>query len=307
MFDVDALTDVLGPPKGRCEVAVVREDARMHIAGSSGSALFEAGSLTKTFTATVLASLIVDGSISLDTTVRAILGADAGAAGGLTMRQLATHTSGLPRLAPNAVTIPFWPRDPYRFYRKRHLMRGLRRVSLDTSTSPSYSNFGYQLLGECLERVTGDSLAALLSDRVFKPLEMTTARCQPCSGSGLQRGHGPLLVGGRRWNQPLPGAGGVDCSIEDLAKWLAANCHPSGELRSALTLAQATDPVARLPLSWQRRGDVIWHNGATGGFQAVCAFIPRQLGVAVLASCAPSQTYAADTIVLTALADATRT
>src|ERR1700737_2904340 len=64
------------------------------------TSLFEAGSLTKTMTATLLAVMGRDGGLSLETTVGALLGPEAGAAADVTLRQLATHTAGLPRLAP---------------------------------------------------------------------------------------------------------------------------------------------------------------------------------------------------------------
>src|SRR5580692_12620448 len=84
-----AAIDAAGPAFVRS--AGLREDAR-----------FEIGSVTKTMTATLLASLVGDGVVALDDEIGRWL--DAGPNAGITLEQLATHTSGLPRLAPNQPT-----------------------------------------------------------------------------------------------------------------------------------------------------------------------------------------------------------
>lgn len=255
--------------------------------------LFEAGSLTKTMTATLLAQMVIDGSVTLETTVGDLLGSEAGGADGVTLRELATHTSGLPRLPPNAITFPFWPRDPYRYYGRDRLGKGLARVSLRGRGEVSYSNLGFDLLGCCLSAAAGRDLNVLLRDRVFVPAGMTTARCQPCARSGLARGHGSLLLGGRRWHQPLPAAGGVDCSIEDLANWLHANVDPaSTPLEDAIRLCQrphAESAQGAIGLAWHISDGLTWHNGATGAFQSYVGFAPGVAGVATLSSVGPSK------------------
>ena len=302
---IDALLTATRPPKGIHAVAVVRRDdltTEIRTTGSDPSAeFFELGSLTKTLTATLLAVQVVDGELSLERTVGSLLGSHAGRAADITLGQLATHTSGLPRLAPNSITIPFWPRDPYRFYGHRRLWAGLERVEAQPSGTFEYSNLGYQLLGECLARSMSGTFAAALTEKVLRPACMETARCQPCPGRGLVRGHGHWLMAGRRWHGPLPGAGGVDGTINDVAAWAAANLVPdSTSLAGAVRLAHQIHHTASgtsTGLGWIHKEQIRWHNGATGSFHAMVA-IDSSTAVAAVAAHSVSEDYALDGAVL---------
>ncbi len=87
---------------------------------------FEVGSLTKTMTATVLALLAADGSLRLDDEVGRWL--PAGANAGITVRQLATHTSGLPRMAPNMSLPTVDLANPYAEFGAGQAEEGLREA-----------------------------------------------------------------------------------------------------------------------------------------------------------------------------------
>lgn len=302
---IDALLAATRPPKGIHAVVVVDRDdltPQVRTTGTdSTSEYFELGSLTKTLTATLLAVLVVAGELSLDRTVGSILGSQAGQAADITLGQLATHTSGLPRLAPNSFTIPFWPRDPYRFYGHRRLWAGLNRVEPNPPATFEYSNLGYQLLGECLARSMNTTFASALAEAVLRPAGMSTARCQPCSGRGLVRGHGHWFMAGRRWHDPLPGAGGVDGSIHDVAAWATANLEPdSTPLAAAVRLAHQihhADGDTTIGLGWIHKGQIRWHNGATGSFHSMLAF-DAQTAVGALAAHTVSDDFQLDASVV---------
>ena len=115
--------------------------------GLPGDARFEIGSITKTMTAALLGSLAGDGVLALDDEIGRWL--DAGPNGSITLEQLATHTSGLPRLASNQ---PAGEANPYRDFTARHAEEGLRTVTRAPGAGHLYSNFGCQLLGLALER-----------------------------------------------------------------------------------------------------------------------------------------------------------
>jgi serine-type D-Ala-D-Ala carboxypeptidase/endopeptidase len=268
------------PPKG--DVALTAVNASGAISeeahGRLSSGFFEFGSLTKTLTATMLARLALEGVVSLDTTVGRLVGGKAGAAQDLTLLELATHTSGLPRIAPNTSSMPFYPRDPYRFYGQDRLWKGLSAVSLDGRGDFSYSNLGYMLLGQVLASAVELDFASILRELVLLPAGMETARCQPCARRGLLRGHGDLLLGGRRWNLRLPGASGVEGTISDLAQWTRVNVLPdSTPLEAAIRLAQQPHAKAEkhdVGLGWMISDSTIWHNGGTGRFHTLAAFLP---------------------------------
>lgn len=289
--DPDELLARTAPPRGVHAVAVVGADGVTEIRTTGGdppAELFEVGSLTKTFTATALAVLVVEGTVALDDTLGVLLGPAAGAASTVTLGQLATHTSGLPRLAPGAMRPPFWPRDPYRFFGRRRLMRSLRRLSPLQPGPFAYSNVGFALLARALEAATATPFRDLLAERVFAPAGMATARCQPCPRTGLVHGEGHWLAAGR-WHQPNPGGGGVDASIVDLAAWARVNLLPDDSpLAPAVRLAHRThhDGPPEVGLAWVVDDDLRWHNGATGRFQSIVAVGP-DVAVAAAAAYGP--------------------
>jgi serine-type D-Ala-D-Ala carboxypeptidase/endopeptidase len=246
---------------------------------------FEIGSVTKTMTATLLALLAADGTLALDDGVGRWL--PAGANGGITLRQLATHTAGLPRIAPN-----YRPADPDNFwagFTPELAEEGLRQTAVAPGTRV-YSNFGYQLLGLVLERASGQDYSRLITGRLLGPLSMT------CSGVG-RAGRGIPLPGHarerevRHWDRPLPGAGGVEATIDDLASYAGACLRPPRTpLGDALTTAQA----AQVPIEAGRAQALGWividgrlrgHSGGTGGFSScVITDASQGRGVVILVS-----------------------
>jgi CubicO group peptidase (beta-lactamase class C family) len=255
---------------------------------------FEIGSVTKTMTATLLALLVGDSVLQLDEEIGRWL--SAGPNGAITIRQLATHTSGLPSTAPNLRIGQGDPRNPWAGYSFERAEEGLREATVTPGNPWRYSNLGYQLLGLILQRAGGHDYPALITERLLDPLAMTR------SGVG-QRGTGTLLPGHAdghevpRWEHPL-GAGGVEATIEDLARYARACLFPPPTaLGTAITLAQTpvlpVDGGAGQALAWIVRPDgVREHSGGTGGFSACVSIDPtRERAVAILVSNQGSPAY----------------
>ena len=239
-------------------------------AGTGGlpvDARFEIGSITKTMTAALLASLADDGVLALDDEIGRWL--DAGPNGNITLEQLATHTSGLPRLAPNQ---PAGGANPYRDFTAKRAEKGLRIATRVPGGGSLYSNFGYQLLGLALERASGQRYQDLLAQRLLGPLGMTSSGVGAAGGGTRLTGH----AGGkpaRHWDFALPGPGAVEATIGDLARYLAACLvPPDGPLGIAIRLCQ--QPHVRIDgrlaggLAWIISDGLLFHNGGTGGFSA---------------------------------------
>lgn len=251
---------------------------------------FETGSVTKTMTAALLALLEADGRLRLDDEVSRWV--SAGANGAVTLRQLATHTSGLPRLAPNFDLRTIDRANPYAAFGAAQAEEGLRQAALAPGRPHLYSNFGYQLLGLVLERASGLSYQELLARRLLEPLGMT---CSGVGGSGggiRLPGHAPGSGEVPHWGHLLAGAGGVEATISDLAAYAQACLHPPrAPLGAALTAAQAPQVLLgdgrHQALGWQVRDDgARVHGGGTGGFSAAVLISPgRGRAAAVLASC----------------------
>jgi serine-type D-Ala-D-Ala carboxypeptidase/endopeptidase len=219
---------------------------------------YEIGSVTKTMTATLLALLAGDGVLRLDNRIGHWL--SAGANGAITLRQLATHTSGLPSLPRHRAG----GENPLAGYTFEHAEADLPHVTV--GTGHRYSNLGYQVLALVLARATGTDFRTLLTDRLLVPLGMTRS-----------------AVGGR---YPL-GAGGVEATIGDLARYArACLCPPPTPLGAAIDLARR--PVVDLgagvaqALAWVVRPDgVCEHSGGTRADSA-CVAVGHGRAVAIL-------------------------
>jgi serine-type D-Ala-D-Ala carboxypeptidase/endopeptidase len=283
-----AAIDADGPVFSRS--ARLPEDAR-----------FEIGSITKTMTATLLASLVGDGVVALEDEIGRWL--DAGPNADITLEQLATHTSGLPRLAPNQ---PTEETNPYRDFTAQRAEEGLRAATRTPDAGHLYSNFGYQLLGLVLERASGQRYQDLLSRRLLGPLGMTRSGAGVAGGGTRMTGHAGGKPAGH-WDFALPGPGAVEATIGDLARYLSAClAPPAGPLGVAIKLCE--QPRVRMGdanaggLAWIITGGLLFHNGGTGGFSA-SVVIDQAAGHAVgaLVNTHGSSVSLLDTAVFTAV------
>ncbi|ADI11389.1 beta-lactamase family protein [Streptomyces bingchenggensis BCW-1] len=283
---------------------------------------FEAGSLTKTFTALLLAEQAARGDLGhhdplarhLPAATRLPLG---GAA--ITLTHLATHTSGLPRLPPGLLrsAAPLLFTNPYAAFTPDDVLRALARTRLRATPGSRvrYSNFGLGLLGHALTGAAGGTpYPALLDARVLRPLGLRDTGCATSAAEGGAQATGywygrarpPFRIPG------LPAAGALRTSARDLLALVEAILGPvpapapapapasaavPGVLRTALS--DVTRPRVRLPngrglsLVWNIRrrpdgSDLYHHSGATRGFTAFAGFNPRHATALVaLANAAP--------------------
>lgn len=262
-----------GLPRGAA-IAVAAVDAdsgRSRTDGAPDDARFEIGSITKTMTGTVLASLVDDGIVELRDEIGRWL--DAGPNGDITVGELATHTSGLPRLSPSH--LPGAP-DPYAFLTAEVAEQELRRVPARTAAvaDHDYSNFGYQLLGLVLERADRRSFPSLLAERVFEPLGMDATGI-PGQGGGVPLpGHAQGLPVAR-WSHYLWGAGGVESTAADMLRYLTASLRPldspvGAAIRAAQLPLAHLDPMRSVGLGWSLGPPgYLGHDGGTSGFRSM--------------------------------------
>ena len=269
-----------------------------------GDTVFEIGSVTKTFTSTLLADLVTRGLVGLNDPVSKYLpkGVKVPARGGkeITLLDLATHRSGLPRMPTNFN--PLDPDNPYADYTSAKLFEFLSSYTLpgDIGASYEYSNLGAGLLGEALARQAGKSYEALLTEKVFRPLEMNSSGIvlQPAMVARLATGHARELTPVKNWDlDALAGAGAIRSTVNDMLAYVAAcmGLKPS-PLAAAMALARqdrndTTIPDMRIGLAWHlmKRPDtvIVWHNGGTAGYHSFVGFdLKKGMGVVVLSNCA---------------------
>lgn len=275
---------------------------RMAFIDADASTPFEIGSITKGLTGMLLAEAIERGEASLDTEVGALLPEVVDhPVGSVTLRELATHTSGLPRLprspemAARLLAAGVLGVDPYRGTTVEGVIAAACRQRLSRRGRHRYSNLGAAVLGHALARAAGCSYADLLARRVFAPLGMT--------GSGMDlRGvrRGWTALGRRSWPWRAGGYGPAGCGVvstpADLARLATAlldgRAPGLGAIRPIAPVGSAS-PGRSSGLFWvvDRQADTgrtrVWHNGQTGGYSAFLALYPdARRAVAVLADTA---------------------
>ncbi len=264
--------------------------------------LFEIGSITKGLMGSALGVMAERGKVDLDTPAGELLSdIDVPAEGeqAVTLRHLATHTSGLPRLPDNLVA-PHAD-DPYADYSREDLAAFFEEY--DGTAAPGeqyrYSNLGAGLFGEALAEAAGQPFDRMLRETLFEPLGMvdTAVRLGDDQAGRLATGYAEGDEVPPWTFDALAGAGALRSTVSDLLTFIEAHFSADDETIAA-GLAKASEAQTQIPdgdwvaLGWhvglEARGGspgVVWHNGGTGGFHSFLAFDPdREVGVVVLAN-----------------------
>jgi D-alanyl-D-alanine carboxypeptidase len=130
--------------------------------------VFEAGSITKTFTAALVLQLSADGLVALDDVLARWVSTYPNA-GGITIRQLLNHTSGLDDAMQNPRYVPAMIANPRRSWTADEVLELVADPHFEPGAGWRYSNAGYLLLGKVVEAATGRSAGDLMSERLFLP------------------------------------------------------------------------------------------------------------------------------------------
>lgn len=293
-------------PEGTHVVAYGPLDTLTAEAGDGGT-FFEIGSITKVFTAVVLADMVARGEVTLDQPVAELLppGTVVPSRDGvaITLRHLATHTAGLPRMPTNHR--PADPRNPQADYTVPQLYAFLAACALSSTPgdTPLYSNLGYGLLGHALARRAGLDYESMVRERVCVPLGLDDTRTTFPTDSRRRRavGHDDSLRVTSDTDLPtLAGAGALRSTVNDLLRFVAAQLDDAdtplaGAMEAARVFAHPVGDDGRLvSLAFGAPEDlfgrqIYWHNGGTAGFRSFLGFDrERGVGVVVLSNCSLS-------------------
>ncbi|HSF80242.1 MAG TPA: serine hydrolase [Anaerolineales bacterium] len=254
-----------------------------------GDTVYEIGSITKVFTGILLAQAVLKGEVKLDDPISMYLpeGVTAPDYEGksITLLDLATHTSGLPRDVYDLHTLE----QMYAFLSGYPLTR-------EPGSSYAYSNYGMGLLGNLLvQKVSQADYEALLLERICRPLGMDSTRVQLTEEmrSRLAPPHTASLAQTHLWDYPImAGAGMIRSTANDLLTFLAANMGLTEmELQPILQLANTPQRTSAgkhiIGLGWQVAANTgfHYHGGRTNGSYSYLAWDPeRKFGVVVLAN-----------------------
>ena len=264
---------------------------------------YHVASVTKAFTASMAVMLHARGVIDLDQPVVKYLPKDVSIStkpevgATITLRQLASHTSGLPRGVPGPVQSVEgrYELEPERLY--AHLARV--KLEFDPSTDELYSNLGFGLLGHALERAAGKPFDRLLQEMVCDPLQLDRTAIHVNDKLRLATGYSsssPRREREHSYRERFASSGGLIASAPDLAEFLAAQMKPgffSSEMLAELHTESklSSGSKARTTLGWSVRlsetvGRILEKNGGRNNCSAWIGFSPDyRVGVAVLANC----------------------
>ncbi|MGY3213342.1 serine hydrolase domain-containing protein [Mucilaginibacter sp. HD30] len=272
----------------------------------TGNTLFEIGSITKTFTAALLAWYVNEGKIKLSDPITKYL-PDSVASNvqlkNVTLLNLSNHTSGLPSLPTNfQAQKPYDQSNPYKNYNKQLLFAYLKscRLNNEPGTTYAYSNVAVGLLGVIMEKISGKPYEQIVQEIITTPLQMKgTAQ------------HLPRILADRfaavyddqgnvtpAWDfDALAAAGSLRSTVNDLAIYAKANMatdesklSKAFKLTHQITFKNSDTPIA---LGWHiiKVGgvDYTYHNGGTYGSSSFLAFnTEKKLAVIVLSNASES-------------------
>ncbi|WFE27378.1 serine hydrolase [Solwaraspora sp. WMMD791] len=255
---------------------------------------FEIGSIGKTLTGMLLADQIADGQATADTTLtEALPGQEFGdpAVGEITLAELASHRSGLPRLPTVGLTDTLAMSlgalrgtDPYAGLDPDRMRAALVSARVgDGYGDVSYSNFGTALLGIALAERAGTSFPELVEREILDPLGMADTG-YALDGAAVADGAATGSTAGGRSTEPwqasgLAGAGiGLWSTAPNLARLAAALRDGTAPGADAASPRFDAGDDSRIGYGWFTTSydgrEIVWHNGGTGGFRSYVGYDP---------------------------------
>jgi len=268
-----------------------------------GDTLFEIGSVSKVFTALLLADMVRKGEVALaDPAAKylpAVIKIPERNGRSITLADLATHTSGLPFMPDE---LPVFNASATANNSEAPLYRFLARYQLtrDPGTEWDYSNIGYWLLGQALAARAGTDYESLLRTRVVAPLKMksTAITLSAKLKANLAVGHNAVLQPSPSFSSvslygAMPAAGGLVSTVNDLLTFLsvAMGYEPSPLASSMAAMLSTRRPIdgSEQALGWvvTGKGDeqLVMHDGFTWGYASYVAWNPAtRVGVVVLSN-----------------------
>ena len=261
--------------------------------------IFEAGSVSKQFTAMAVLLLAADGQLSLEDPVRRYLPELPELTAPITIRQMLQHTSGL-RDWGSIGEIAGWPRGS-RVYTHAHVLDIVARqgaLNFAPGTRWSYSNSGYNLAAILVSRVSGLPFAEFTRKRIFEPLGMTRTSWRD-DFTRIVEGRAVAYAkrdGTYAMDMPFEnvhGNGGLLTTVGDLLRWNRNFVEPRVGDAALLALAQTPGRLASgeshgyafgLAVGRYQGLREIRHSGTTASYRAYLARFP-DAGVSVALLC----------------------
>jgi CubicO group peptidase (beta-lactamase class C family) len=259
--------------------------------------IYEIGSITKTFTTSLLCKAISEGRISLDNSIDKYLNLEKKGYYP-TIRRLVTHTSGYKGyyFEKPMITNFLHKLNDFNGVSRKMLLERLEKINLDDSDhSFKYSNFGIATLGAVLEQIYNKDYTSLMNDYISDDLGLINTKISDCSGD---------LNNYWKWSESdayLP-AGAILSNITDMMQYTQIQMHEIPDYLSIAheALAEVNASTASnekmgicidaVGAGWMidNKNNIIWHNGGTGNYNSYIGFDKEnQIGVVILSNLPP--------------------
>ena len=259
--------------------------------------VFEIGSITKVFTANILAKSVIDNKIKLNENINDYLNIKFKNDISISFKSLANHTSGLPRMPSNFGGVGNSSDNPYKHYNDEYLKDYLINfMEIDNKNigNSEYSNLGMGLLGFTLSNIYNLNYQELYEKYIFSKYNMKNTTFNiGLVNKNLVKGLDAEGNYTSNWElASLSSAGGILSNVEDLAKYGIAHFNKSNlDLMLMTKKTVKVDNQVDLGLGWHiinsEKSDNKWHwhNGGTGGYTSSMVIdIKNLVGVIVLSN-----------------------
>lgn len=253
---------------------------------------YEIGSITKTITARLFAEAVTSGLLNLDDAIQKFAPTPITICEEITIGQLLTHTSGLPRLPkPLLSDATIDEDDPYEEFDDRALLQALSSTVLSNQDGEIvYSNYGYALLGYILKQVYKKDLEQIYTSWYLKNVNVgnVTTHTNVLSLKAYDRDFSQVPA----WHFDIKGsfsaAGGLKMTVEQMAHYALLlmdnkNSVYSEGLRKLHSTEDGEIGYAWMIIDRGDEGKTYWHNGMTGGYASMMMYDPeKKISVIVL-------------------------
>ncbi|MEZ4982959.1 MAG: serine hydrolase domain-containing protein [Saprospiraceae bacterium] len=283
-------------------------------------ALFEIGSITKTFTAALIFKLAEENKINIEDPIQQYLPVTLKNAyyqdSTIKIRHLLQHTSGLSN-GPSSFTLPylkaliFSPKNPNRNFKAKHYYKYLKDFELDYLPGKTwdYNNCGYGLLGTFIEKTSQKSWAEIVQKELFEPLKMNSSyfEINRTNKSNFVKGITAKGKKAKPWEMDfINPAGAIKSTLNDMLKYTEAALHPhTSGLDFMESMQNFPGDTIKMTESKLWKGNAMatgwwlnledanqpffWHGGASGGYTAFIGFNQeKQKAVVILSNISSS-------------------
>jgi len=248
----------------------------------SENSVYDIGSITKTFTASLIVQLFERGKLKLTDSLGIFVAGLPPLISTIKIEQLLNHTSGLPSMpSPPKEVVP--GRDAFEKYGHDNLLDDLRKIQLQSKPGEkfSYSNLGFATLGLVIEKITGKPFKSTLGEFIASA-RLSSTSVDPAminktnQTQGFARGQSVDYI----LLDAMAPAGILKSSASDMAKYAQLFFHKAGSPIPLVEKITFTDVnKIHIGLSWLIRdtaeGAVYFHNGGTVGYRSFIGIDPK--------------------------------